>query len=447
MAQDLHALADEDLMQLVRRGEASAFELVYERHASAAFSLAYRMVGTRNGAEDVSQEAFLSLWRSGARYDRARGSVRTWVLGIVHHRAIDYLRRATVHDKRRASDEGMEERFEARERTEAEVARRDEARTVRERDGRAALRAEPGDRARLLRRVHPHRDRRDARDARRDDQGPHAARPQEASRPTRGRRGDALMQMPGPGHDRWGDATAAYVLGALDETERAAFEEHLAGCPACREEVDDLLPAARALPVSAEPVDPPPSLKARIMAEVEREASLLAAAGPEADRPPAPASERGRRRRFSLRIPRLVPVAAAAALLVVGVAIGVGASQLGSGPERTVTAQVSDAPGATVQLEVNGEEGHLMARDLPAPPDGRVYQVWLKRDGHAPEPTAALFTPEPRRHGHGLRARLAGGRRPGDGHRRARRRVPAADRRSAGGGGPVLIERAVRGGC
>ena len=131
MAKDLRNLADEDLMQFVRRGQASAFEVVYERHASAAFSLAYRIVGTRNGAEDVSQEAFLSIWRSGARYDRGRGSVRTWVLGIVHHRAIDHLRRATVHDKRRASDEGMEERFEARERTEVEVARRDEAETVR----------------------------------------------------------------------------------------------------------------------------------------------------------------------------------------------------------------------------------------------------------------------------------------------------------------------------
>ena len=65
------------------------------------------------------------------------------------------------------------------------------------------------------------------------------------------------------------------------------------------------------------------------------------------------------------------------------VPIGVGVSQLGSGQERTVTAQVSDAPGATVQHEVNGEAGRLMARDLPAPPDGRVYQVWLKRDGHA----------------------------------------------------------------
>jgi RNA polymerase sigma-70 factor, ECF subfamily len=131
MAKDLRDLADEDLMQLVRRGQAPAFEVVYERHATAAFSLAYRVVGTRHGAEDVSQEAFLNIWRSGARYDQARGSVRTWVLGIVHHRAIDYLRRATVHDKRRASDEGMEERFEASERTDVEVARRDEAETVR----------------------------------------------------------------------------------------------------------------------------------------------------------------------------------------------------------------------------------------------------------------------------------------------------------------------------
>src|ERR671911_158 len=131
MGQDLRSLADEDVMQLVRRGDARAFEIVYERHSAAAFSLAYRMMGTRSGAEDVTQDAFLSLWRSGARYDRARGSVRTWVLGIVHHRAIDALRRATVHDKRRASDEGMEERFEARERTDVEVARRDEARAVR----------------------------------------------------------------------------------------------------------------------------------------------------------------------------------------------------------------------------------------------------------------------------------------------------------------------------
>ena len=124
-------LADEDLMQLVRRGDAAAFEMVYDRHATAAFSLAYRMTGTRNAAEDVVQEAFLNLWRSGARYERARGSVRTWVLGIVHHRAIDQLRRSSVHSKRRASDEGIEETLESGERTDVEVARRDEAQAIR----------------------------------------------------------------------------------------------------------------------------------------------------------------------------------------------------------------------------------------------------------------------------------------------------------------------------
>jgi RNA polymerase sigma-70 factor (ECF subfamily) len=128
---DLRSLADEDLMQLVQRGDPRAFELVYDRHSGAAFSLAYRMVGRGNVAEDVVQEAFLSIWRSGARYERARGSVRTWVLGIVHHRAIDQLRRSSVHSKRRASDEGIEDRIESGERTDVEVARRDEAQAIR----------------------------------------------------------------------------------------------------------------------------------------------------------------------------------------------------------------------------------------------------------------------------------------------------------------------------
>jgi RNA polymerase sigma-70 factor (ECF subfamily) len=142
---DLRALADEDLMQLIRRGDARAFEVIYERHSSAAFSLAYRMTGARGLAEDVAQDAFLSIWRSGARYERARGSVRTWVLGIVHHRAIDALRRSFVHDRRRASDEGIEERFEAEVRTDSEVARRQEADAV-----RAALQTLPGEQVQVI---------------------------------------------------------------------------------------------------------------------------------------------------------------------------------------------------------------------------------------------------------------------------------------------------------
>ena len=118
-------------MPLVQAGDPRAFELLYDRHGGAAFSLAYRMVGKQAAAEDIVQEAFLSIWRSRLRYDQTRGSVRTWVLGIVHNRGVDSLRRSTVHDRRRETLEVVEERYEARERTDVEVARREEARNVR----------------------------------------------------------------------------------------------------------------------------------------------------------------------------------------------------------------------------------------------------------------------------------------------------------------------------
>jgi RNA polymerase sigma-70 factor (ECF subfamily) len=145
MARDLRDLADEELMQMVRRGDADAFAVVYARHASSAFSLAYRMLGSRAAAEDVTQEAFLSAWRSGARYDRGRGSVRTWLLGIVHNRAIDAMRRGKVRDFPRADDEAAAERLESGERTDVEVARRQEAETI-----RAAIETLPSEQSRVI---------------------------------------------------------------------------------------------------------------------------------------------------------------------------------------------------------------------------------------------------------------------------------------------------------
>jgi RNA polymerase sigma-70 factor, ECF subfamily len=145
VATDIRNLADEEVMLLVQGGSPRAFELLYDRHGGAAFSLAYRMVGNRVMAEDISQEAFLSIWRSRLRYDLRRGSVRTWVLGIVHNRAIDALRRSLVHDRRRETAEGIEERQEAPERTEVEAARREEARNV-----RSALEALPEEQRRTI---------------------------------------------------------------------------------------------------------------------------------------------------------------------------------------------------------------------------------------------------------------------------------------------------------
>lgn len=79
-------------MSLAAGGDPQAFAVVLERHSDAAFSLAYRMCGRRSLAEEVTQEAFLTVWRMAARYDATRGSVRTWTLSILRNRAIDTLR-------------------------------------------------------------------------------------------------------------------------------------------------------------------------------------------------------------------------------------------------------------------------------------------------------------------------------------------------------------------
>jgi len=128
----IERLADEELMALVDRKEAEAFSVLYDRHGGAAYSLAYRIVGDRTAAEDVSQEAFLSIWRSNARFDRARGSVRSWVLSVVRNRAIDALRRGGAQaPKLDHDDDGVLEARAAEERTETEAIRRENSRELR----------------------------------------------------------------------------------------------------------------------------------------------------------------------------------------------------------------------------------------------------------------------------------------------------------------------------
>ena len=85
-------LADEDLISFVGRGDAEAFAVLYDRHSRPAYSLAYRMMGERQAAEDIVQDAFLKLWRVARSYRAERASVRTWLLSIVHNRGIDQLR-------------------------------------------------------------------------------------------------------------------------------------------------------------------------------------------------------------------------------------------------------------------------------------------------------------------------------------------------------------------
>jgi RNA polymerase sigma-70 factor, ECF subfamily len=142
---DVRTLADEELMELVQDGEVRAFEVIFDRHASAAFSLAYRMCGRPVMAEDIVQESFVSLWRSSAAYDPARGSVRTWVLSVVRNRAIDAFRREAAKATSELDQQRVAERMPAPELTDREVERRDDARQVRD-----ALKGLPADQRQVI---------------------------------------------------------------------------------------------------------------------------------------------------------------------------------------------------------------------------------------------------------------------------------------------------------
>ena len=99
-------LADENLISFVGQGDAEAFAVLYDRHSRPAYSLAYRMMGEKQAAEDMVQDAFLKIWRAAGSYRAERASVRTWLLSIVHNRSIDQLRSS-------ASRTRMQEKVEA----------------------------------------------------------------------------------------------------------------------------------------------------------------------------------------------------------------------------------------------------------------------------------------------------------------------------------------------
>lgn len=85
--------ADRAVLVRLAEGELDALEHLYDRYKTMAYSIAYRITNDPTLAEDVVQEAFLGAWRNAARYIEGRGSVKTWLLSIVHHRAIDAIRR------------------------------------------------------------------------------------------------------------------------------------------------------------------------------------------------------------------------------------------------------------------------------------------------------------------------------------------------------------------
>ena len=120
-AEEMSRLSDERLMRLVANLDAAAFEVLYDRHVAAVYGLCRRMVRSSALADDICQEAFLSIWRSGGRYDPARGNVRSWMLSITHNRAIDQIRRSRRHDDRQIQDDALAEQMPAADSTDDEA--------------------------------------------------------------------------------------------------------------------------------------------------------------------------------------------------------------------------------------------------------------------------------------------------------------------------------------
>jgi RNA polymerase sigma-70 factor (ECF subfamily) len=132
-AQTLTAsLDDAELMARVAAGDSRAFEEIYDRHHVDAFSLAFRITRRRSAAEEALQDAFLYLWRTARRYNPERGTLRTWLMAIIHNRSIDALRRGARHDRQVALDGDVVDRLEAPDRADDQVADLDEARRARE---------------------------------------------------------------------------------------------------------------------------------------------------------------------------------------------------------------------------------------------------------------------------------------------------------------------------
>lgn len=197
-----------------------------------------------------------------------------------------------------------------------------------------------------------------------------------------------------------GELVGSYLLGSCTEDEAAAVERHLGTCRECAREVEQLRPARDALLVAVTRVRPSPALKARVMAAVEDEARLFAAASSPVARTPADRGAatppRARRARWLDRWRAPVPAWALAccliALLAVGALVAVGLER-GPAAGREIVARVDarQAPGARARIRITSDDATLTVRGLPAPGRGRTYQVWLVTGAAGPHPTRALF--------------------------------------------------------
>ena len=144
---DVAEARDRDLVLRIGTGDQEAFRGLFGRYAPSAKALALRVVRQSNLAEEIVQEAFMALWKNPDGYDQQRGSVKSWLMGTVHHRAVDLVRREEAHRRRaeRSIPEAMETEPDPAEQVVEEVGAPEEREAV-----RAALGALPAEQRQVI---------------------------------------------------------------------------------------------------------------------------------------------------------------------------------------------------------------------------------------------------------------------------------------------------------
>jgi anti-sigma-K factor RskA len=180
------------------------------------------------------------------------------------------------------------------------------------------------------------------------------------------------------GHERHRDELAAYLLGALEPGEAAELERHLAGCEACRAELEWLRPAVQLLPESVPRVEAPPQLRGRLIEQVRSEAEST--------------PTRNRKRRWRIAGWDLRPVAGLVAFVLVAVvaAYAIGGGDSGSG--NTITVVTGRSPDVVAEVVRDGGSGTLHLTNLHQLPPDKVLQAWVQR-GKRVVPAKTLFVP------------------------------------------------------
>jgi hypothetical protein len=184
---------------------------------------------------------------------------------------------------------------------------------------------------------------------------------------------------------------AGYVLRALPEDEWASYRYHVAECDDCTAKVAELGFVSNALLSGVPQLSAPPEIRQRVMSVVRSESELLRAAGAGADRPSAKPA-----RRVGFGFAKLRPLTAGAfAAVLLVVALGAGTLLRGGSSCMTRAGSVDASVGAaaTARLKVCDGSGRLALTGIQAPPDGRIYELWLDdpSDRQGPQP-AGLFS-------------------------------------------------------